>query len=112
MEQPHPAVQSRARQRRFEHHDSRQTAPRPRKTPPEAPEKVKKETFFHFFAPLPFKFLSLFSIIGPPNRNIAQPGRALASGARGREFESRYSDKNEKDTIWVSFRFFIATSAR
>ena len=25
-------------------------------------------------------------------RNIAQPGRASASGAEGREFESRYSD--------------------
>ena len=29
-------------------------------------------------------------------RNVAQPGSALAWGARGREFESRHSDQFEK----------------
>ena len=30
-------------------------------------------------------------------RNVAQPGSALAWGARGREFESRHSDQTDKD---------------
>ena len=110
MEQPHPAVQSRTRQRGFEHHDTRKTPSSPRRTPPKGTQKVKKEPFFTFFAPLPFKISALLAIIGPPNRNIAQPGRALASGARGREFESRYSDKKKKDTAKVSFSFYGMSS--
>ena len=44
-------------------------------------------------------------------RNIAQPGRALASGARGREFESRYSDK-KKPPIRVVFFLYLNTQMR
>ena len=53
---------------------------------------------------LTFNFSSFLTIFEPQNRNIAQPGRALASGARGREFESRYSDKKKNHPKgWFSF---------
>ena len=34
-----------------------------------------------------------FGQIKQPNRDVAQPGSALAWGARGREFESRHPDQ-------------------
>ena len=33
-----------------------------------------------------------FGQVKQPNRDVAQPGSALAWGARGREFESRHPD--------------------
>ncbi len=30
------------------------------------------------------------------DRSVAQPGRALSSGGRGREFESRHSDQSDR----------------
>ena len=34
------------------------------------------------------------------SRDVAQPGSALAWGARGREFESRRPDQLSRDTVW------------
>ena len=34
-----------------------------------------------------------FGQVKQPNRDVAQPGSALAWGARGREFESRHPDQ-------------------
>ena len=36
-----------------------------------------------------------FGQIKQPNRDVAQPGSALAWGARGREFESRHPDQQK-----------------
>jgi|GEM_PF-1117078 hypothetical protein len=36
-----------------------------------------------------------FGQVKQPNRDVAQPGSALAWGARGREFESRHPDQQK-----------------
>lgn len=39
-------------------------------------------------------------------RNVAQPGRALRSGRRGRRFKSSHSDQYKKAEVYT-FAFFV-----
>ena len=43
----------------------------------------------------------------PKNRDVAQPGSALAWGARGREFESRHPDQEKAQRLASGF-FYAA----
>ena len=49
------------------------------------------------------RFIEISRIIRTPLRSIAQSGRALRSGRRGRRFESCYSDHKIKTTLVVVF---------
>ena len=43
-------------------------------------------------------------------RGVAQPGSALAWGARGREFESRRPDHNSRKETFVASPFLLSSS--
>ena len=49
-----------------------------------------------------------FGQVKQPNRDVAQPGSALAWGARGREFESRHPDQQKAFFVEDKKGFFYA----
>ena len=59
--------------------------------------------------PLPQPMISL--IIGLIIRGVAQLGRVLGSGPRGRGFESRHSDHQREDDAIVVFSFLFCVSS-
>ena len=65
-------------------------APRARSRPPPSPPRAASDTSAARDAVAPPPASSLY--IAPGRRSVAQPGRALLSGGRGRRFKSSHSD--------------------